>query len=400
MAAQAWRRAVQSGDAFQHECRIRSGEDFHWALIRAELVRDEQGRLVRWFGAVTDIHEQRMAMEALKRSELRFKTLIEGMPPLVWRAVDSGVWTWASPQWQAFTGLSAEASLAQGWLEALPEDDRQAAREAWAGAQETGVLEFEARIFSVAAASYRHFHTRAAPARDEQGRITEWLGASSDIHDLVELRQRQDVLLAELQHRTRNIMAVVRALTKRTVTSSTSLDDFSERIDERLAALARVQGLLSRRLEGVRVTFDALLKAELSAHVPDLEGGRVTLRGPSGVGLRSATVQTFALALHELATNAVKYGALAAADGHLTVEWHVTREADAKPWLHVKWVESGVPDMPASDAPARGGGYGLELIRRALPYQLSAKTEFAFGDDGVRCLIDVPLPVETTEVRS
>jgi PAS domain S-box-containing protein len=399
MAAEAWRRAVKSGEAFHHECRIRSGEDFHWALIRAELVRDEQGRLVRWFGAATDIHEQRMAMEALKRSELRFKTLIEGMPPLVWRAVDTGTWTWASPQWQAFTGLSAEASFALGWLDALHEDDRQAARDAWERAQETGALEFEARIFSVASGSYRHFHTRAAPVRDEHRRVIEWLGASSDIHDLVELRKRQDVLLAELQHRTRNIMAVVRALTKRTITSSASLEDFSERIDERLAALARVQGLLSRRHEGARVTFEALLKAELSAHVADLENGRVTLRGPSDVGLRSATVQTFALALHELATNAVKYGALAAADGHLSVVWHVTREADDKPWLHVEWVESGVSDMPAGDTPARGGGYGLELIRRALPYQLSAKTQFSFGEDGVRCLIDVPLPDEMTEAR-
>jgi PAS domain S-box-containing protein len=399
MAAQAWSEAVESGEAFQHECRIRSSGDYHWALIRAELVRDEQGRLVRWFGAATDIHAQRMAMEALKRSELRFKTLIEGMPPLVWRAVDTGAWTWASPQWQAFTGLSAEASFALGWLEALHEDDRQTARDAWERAQETGALEFEARIFSVATGSYRHFHTRAAPVRDEQGRIIEWLGASSDVHDLVELRQRQNVLLAELQHRTRNIMAVVRALTKRTVSSSTSLEDFSERIDERLAALARVQGLLSRRLEGARVTFEALLKAELSAHVTDLENGSVTLRGPSDIGLRSATVQTFALALHELATNAVKYGALAAPEGRLSVDWLVDRDADDQPWLHVEWIESGVPDMPAGNAPARGGGYGLELIRRALPYQLSAKTEFAFGADGVRCVIDVPLPVEMTEIR-
>jgi PAS domain S-box-containing protein len=399
MVAQAWSEAVKSSEVFLHECRIRSGEDYHWALIRAELVRDEQGRLVRWFGAATDIHEQRMAIEALKRSELRFKTLIEGMPPLVWRAVDTGVWTWASPQWQAFTGLSAEASFALGWLEALHEDDRQVAVAAWERAQKTGALEFEARIFSVAADGYRHFHTRAAPVRDEHGRVIEWLGASSDVHDLVELRQRQNVLLAELQHRTRNIMAVVRALTKRTINSSTSLEDFSERIDERLAALARVQGLLSRRLEGARVTFDALLKAELSAHVPDLENGRVSLRGPSDIGLRSATVQTFALALHELATNALKYGALVAANGHLTVEWRVNRDVDNTPWLHVEWIESGVPDMPASDAPARGGGYGLELIRRALPYQLSAKTEFAFGEDGVRCVIDVPLPAEMTEAR-
>lgn len=139
--------------------------------------------------------------------------------------------------------------------------------------------------------------------------------------------------------------------------------------------------------------FDDLLRAELTAlGALDGKADKVTLDGPVGVPLRSATVQTFALALHELATNAVKYGALSAGapDGHLTVRWRVQLNGDDRPYLRAEWQESGVA-MTDIGAPAHGGGYGRELIERALPYQLGAKTTYELGPDGVRCTIDVPI---------
>jgi two-component sensor histidine kinase len=116
----------------------------------------------------------------------------------------------------------------------------------------------------------------------------------------------------------------------------------------------------------------------------------VSLEGPAGVPLRSGTVQTLALALHELATNAVKYGALQSPGGHLAVRWHVEEPAGTDPpRLDVLWLESGVA-MPRFGTPARRG-YGRELIERALPYQLNAKTTYELGADGVRCTIAVPI---------
>ena len=92
----------------------------------------------------------------------------------------------------------------------------------------------------------------------------------------------------------------------------------------------------------------------------------MTLDGPTGVRLRSSTVQTLAMALHELGTNAAKYGALAHATGHLTVRWSLEPVgADDRPWLHIDWRESGVPMPPAGAAP-QGTGQGRELIERAL----------------------------------
>jgi two-component system CheB/CheR fusion protein len=198
------------------------------------------------------------------------------------------------------------------------------------------------------------------------------------------------VLVAELQHRTRNLIAVVRSLADKTLKESASLADFQGRYGDRLKAVSRVQGLLSRLGEGQKITFDELLRTELSAlGALDGHADRVTLDGPADVRLRSGTVQTFALALHELATNAVKYGALSSPDGRLTVRWHVRSDGPGRQ-LHVEWRESGVA-VPETGAAPTGGGYGRELIERALPYQLKAETSYEIGADGVRCTIAVPL---------
>ena len=110
--------------------------------------------------------------------------------------------------------------------------------------------------------------------------------------------------------------------------------------------------------------------------------------------MKSATVQTFSLALHELATNALKYGALAALDGHLTINWGVTSSDQNGLRLQVDWRETGVDMTHVGDSP-RGGGYGRELIERALPYQLGAKTSYEMMSDGVHCTIDVPASMTT-----
>ncbi|MGN6377311.1 MAG: PAS domain-containing protein [Sphingomonas sp.] len=377
-ARAAWQMAVNGSASYHREVRIRSAVgDFRWFLVRAEPIYDQQDRLASWYAAATDIHVHRSAMEALQRSELRFRTLIEGIPQLVWRAIDGGKWTWASPQWIDYTGQAEEQARVMGWLRAFHPDDQPAARAAWERAPDLGYLEIEGRLFHASEGRYRHFKTRALPVTDDSGRIVEWLGTCTDVDDMLQLQQQQSVLVAELQHRTRNLMAVVRSIMARTLKESGSLDDFTAAIDPRLKALARVQSLLSRRESATRVTFDALLRDELSAHV-DLDasgaGAQVTMSGPPDIALRSGLVQTLALALHELATNAVRHGALAHPHGRLAISWQLTEPAEGDHRLLIDWRESGVPDVEGERC--SGDGYGRELIERALPYQLGAATSY------------------------
>jgi two-component sensor histidine kinase len=156
----------------------------------------------------------------------------------------------------------------------------------------------------------------------------------------------------------------------------------------------RVQGLLSRAPSGDSVTFDELLASELSAQSAENDA-KITLDGPRGVVLRFISVQALAMALHELTTNAVKYGALGQRNGRLHVRWRVQDE-NGSPWILVDWSESGVEIAHSSGGP-RGTGNGRRLIEDALPYQFGARTTFAIAQDGVHCTIALPLSGAQTE---
>lgn len=338
-----------------------------------------------------DTTERRRADGLLRDSERRFRTLTEGLPVLLWRSFSGGNWTWSSPQWMAFTGQSQAASLGQGWTDMVHPDDRDAAGRAWDVAAVSGLLDVDHRVRRASDGEYVWHQARSAPVRDHEGRVIEWLGTTTDVQTLKELQERQGALVGELQHRTRNLIAIVRSLADKTVRGSGSLHEFQERFRDRLAALARVQGLLSRTGGIRKITFDELLRTELSAHsATEHEASRVVLDGPDGVKLRSGTVQTLALALHELAANALRCGALAQPDAQLLVRWAIDPAGEeGRPQLRVEWRESGV-QMPERTGPA-ADGYGRELIERALPYQIKASTTYELGADGVRCTITLPV---------
>jgi two-component sensor histidine kinase len=228
--------------------------------------------------------------------------------------------------------------------------------------------------------------------------IERYREVSRDLEQRVEertvaLRESQERLrsvVAELQHRTRNLISVVGTVADRTVRTSKTLDDFRASFQDRLGVLGRAHGLLFRTKED-RVTFDELIETELAAQsVRGGDDGQVMLDGPKGIRLRSRTVQPLAMALHELMTNAVKYGALKQPNAHLTVRWRQETLADSgKPWLHLDWKESCV-EMPPFGAKPQGSGQGRELIERVLPYQFDAQTTFAMEPDGVHCTISLP----------
>lgn len=214
----------------------------------------------------------------------------------------------------------------------------------------------------------------------------EWAHAGDALREA--LTGQLQVLSTELQHRTRNLLSVIQVIFDRTMDKHVTLDSFATVFAARLDAIGRVQTYLSRLVQGEKVTFDGLLRTELAAHAVSLQ--QITLDGPPGVRLRSSTLQTFALAIHELVVNAVKYGALANPNAHLSVRWEVEEGDEQSPLLHVHWEETGV-HPPDVDTSAPQLGYGRELIERALPYQLKARTCYEMMPEGVRCSISVPV---------
>jgi PAS domain S-box-containing protein len=310
-------------------------------------------------------------------------------PQLVFRTLGTGDRTWGSPQWEVFTGLSHDASVGFGWMDAVHPDDRDATIDAWKKALESGEMNHEHRIRRAADGEYRWHQTQAVPLKGGDPRTSEWVGTSTDVHRLRSLQDRQQMLLAELQHRSRNLLAMVQAMARQTLRSTSSTPEFLRAFEDRLRTLSRVQSLLAQA-SVERIDLREIVDAELFARGDFAD--RVEVQGPR-LPLGAKAAQTLALALHELSTNAVKHGALKQPSGRLSVMWDIEPRPDGE-YVTLNWNESGV-DLPAR--PAQRNGYGRELIERALPYQLGARTKLEFAAGGVRCIISVPVAAVGSE---
>jgi len=227
-----------------------------------------------------------------------------------------------------------------------------------------------------------HYLVRLSPYRDAEKRTQGVVVTFVNITGLIEAEGRQRMLIAELQHRTRNLLAVVQSLAEQTLGKGGSLDSFTNR----LAALGRVQALVAEA-DNASVDLGAILRQELQA-VSEAPATKVSLEGPA-VLLAAEQVQTFALALHELATNAARHGALQEGPGRLSVDWRIEPRPGKGEFLVFDWTESGVT-MP--DATPFRMGYGRNLIERSLRFTLRARIDLVFGADGVSCRIEMPLP--------
>jgi PAS domain S-box-containing protein len=332
-----------------------------------------------------DLTERQTTQQALKASEERFRTLTTSIPQLVFTSLGTGVRTWGSPQWVVYTGLSDNDSREFGWLAAIHPDDRERTVALWREAMATGIYLVEHRIRRAIDLEYRWHQTRATPLPVDKPGQREWVGASTDIHELRALKESQQVLLAELQHRTRNLLALVQSIADRSGQSANCVADFLRDFRQRIHALSRAESIAPSSDEGA-IDVRNLIEAELAAHVSTSDSAaRVTVEGPPTL-VPAHAAQPLMLALHELTTNAVKHGALAQESAHLHIHWHTDRNSD-RPEIVLHWDESAV-QMPSRAERPRG--FGTELIQRALPYQLSADTTLVFGDDGVHCTVRVP----------
>jgi PAS domain S-box-containing protein len=381
---------VRAGEQMRFEYRIRRASDGAIRTLRNSdfPIRDASGQVDRIGGVTQDATQQHLARGALVASERRLRTLIEGIPQLVWRAARDGQWTWASPQWTDRTGQSTEESRGWGWLRALHPDDRDAVLEAWDLAESTGMFQIDHRVHEADGSGDRWYQARATPVRDAEGRIVEWLGTSTDVQEMRRLQEHLRALVADLETQAGSLVGAVRKLGDRTRRSEGEHQDLAPLFRDRMQALLRPDGPVSRLFEGERVAFDELLRAVLgmvseAASWP----GKVVLRGTRAAVLPPATAKVLALGLHELASNAARHGALAQSEGQLAVRWVLIEEQEQR-LLHMEWRETRVT-LPASGAGRRGAG--LRFIEQVLPEQIGAYIALEVTPDGVQCAITVPI---------
>jgi len=204
-----------------------------------------------------------------------------------------------------------------------------------------------------------------------------------DVTAITRAEERQRLLLAELQHRVRNTLGVVRSIARRSAETSTNVEEYAAHLDGRLNAFARTQSMVTRDPEG-GIDLEYLVAEELLGY-RSREGDALRVSGPS-IRFQPKAAETFALAIHELATNAIKYGALSQPDGRLEVSWRVDDGADAAQ-LVFDWRERGGPPV----SPPLRRGFGSELLERTLAFDLKGKTTLSFNGSGLHCTIVIPL---------
>ena len=222
------------------------------------------------------------------------------------------------------------------------------------------------------------------PVRDSGGRIARWVSAQRDITERRAAEDRQNLLVRELHHRVKNTLATVQAVLNASLRSSLGLAEFRQAFTGRIASLAKTHALITDdRVQSV--SFEHRVSAELRAY--DEPGRkRVTVDGPR-VLLASELAVPVGMALHELATNAIRHGALADPDGRVEVTWSL---ADAPDGRVLRWTWNQ-HDGPPVELPTREG-FGSQLLNRVLTLQVGAEVAIAFDPDGLRVTVDVPLP--------
>lgn len=399
---------VQSGDAASpvdggiDKRYIRPDGSILWANSRASVLPVQDEGPTTLLVVTVDLTQRKAAEAAIRASEERFRQFGDASSDALWVwNVETRRWEYLSTAFSAICGIDSAHLLDSGGLDDFarvihPED--RAVTIAKLRQLVDGPDSFDFRILHPRDGQTRWLRITGFALLGNDGAVRRLGGIIHDMTEEVRISGRMKVLLAELQHRTRNLIGVVRAMSTRTLKTSTSLQDYRQRFGSRLEALARVNGLLSRLEDGDRVTFDELLMAEFKAHgIAGRDGAQVTLSGPDRVRLASASVQTLALALHELLTNATKHGALSHPEGRLHVEWEVV--PDTAPKLRLTWRETGAIPRPAQQNGGPYGGYGRELIERALPYQLGAQTQYRLNETGLVCTVTLPLPPRSVEIR-
>ena len=379
-------------DLSPYEYRIMRKDDgrLRWVWAIGEPVFEEvDGRLeaVRYVGTVQDITERKLAEDAVRVSEQRLRLALEAGRMAVWR-VEAGDTMIPTPELNRLLGFPPDAKPSlQEILDGYLPGERERVQAALAEALNRGERFFELE--------YRHRRqdgkvlwllNRSELTLGAAGEPVSALGVVMDITERKADEERLKLLAREVDHRANNLMTVVQG------TVSLSQADTPEALKEviigRISALARAHQLLSearwRGADLLRLAEEELLGFSLGGAAE-----RVTIRGDH-LALPPAAAQALAMALHELATNAAKYGALSRPEGRVDVSW---RGGGREP-LVLTWTETGGPPT----APPTRRGLGTAILRRALGGTLGGGTQLDWRPEGLVCELTLPAKALSPDV--
>ena len=343
--------------------------------VNVSPILDESGVVVGASKIARDITTEVATRKRLSDSEEWFHTLADNMSQLAWMADKTGWIFWYNKRWFDYTGATFEDMQGWGWTKVHHPDHLEKVVPRLQRSWDTGEPWEDTFPLKGADGKFRWFLSRALPIRDADGEIIRWFGTNTDITEERERQEQVRFLMREVAHRSKNMLALVQGIARQT--GGRAHPEFLKKFGERLHALAACQDLLL--MDGWRGTsVGELLESQLG-HLKDLIGNRIFVEGPL-VALEASAAQTLGMALHELSTNASKYGALSNETGEVRVQWNVVETGDeAGPALSISWTESGGPPVEVPEH----RGFGSVVTERMCASVFSGEVKLEYRPEGV-----------------
>jgi PAS domain S-box-containing protein len=378
-------RCFEHGGSYTIEYRICRADTRaeRWLQSHGSRIDYADNRPSRFVGVSFDITNRKRAEEELRESEARFRTIFEQANDfLITTSLDNRV-TSVNPAVVATLGYSEEEIVGRSIADFMDPDQFALSMEAFDKKMEEGGT--TRLTITVRAKDGRPlvWEINSRLNTDEQGRPTGLNAIGRDMTEAKRAETHLRLLVDELNHRVKNTLAIVQGIAQQSFKDDADPAVARRAFEGRLSALSEAHNLLTREHWGA-VSMTQIIGDAVAPHGG--LAGRFTLEGPD-LPILPKTAISLALAVHELATNAVKHGALSRPEGHVSIRWSRVNEGGA-PRLSLVWQEAGGPEVRV---PSRRG-FGTRMIERGLAAELGGSVRIDFRPDGLVCTVDAPLP--------
>ncbi len=372
-------RHFKTGEVWEDTFPLRGRDGtYRWFLSRAMPIRDESGKVVRWFGTNTDITEH--LEEAERNTQLA--TIVGTSPDAIISLAEDGTvlsWNPGAEQMFGYTadeiiGTSERILFTDG-ADGEFEEKYRHLRQGEHVLRDAVRRRKDGTLIDVA--------INAAPMRRPDGRIIGFSAVLRDISERRRVEKHLRVVMRELSHRTKNLLAVIMAMVRQTARASSDVAVLQSELIQRLQSLSASHDLLVAE-DWTGASVEELIRAVLQPFIGNTSDA-LECEGPR-VFVNATAAQNLGLALHELATNAAKYGALSTSEGRVRVTWALAPNGVGAPHLTLSWRERAGPAV----APPTIKGFGHIVVERVAAQALNASVSYEFESDGVRWAITIP----------
>jgi len=377
---QKFKDALETGETWEDTFPLRGRDgSYRWFLSRAAAIRNEDGKVIRWFGTNTDITEH--LQEAEKNAQLA--TIVgTSADAIISLSTDGTVQSW-NPGAEKMFGYAAEEIIGTSERVLFAEDADKEFEEKYRHLR-MGEHIIRDAVRRRKDGSQIDVAISAAPMRRPDGEIIGYSAVFRDITQRKRVEKHLRVVMRELSHRTKNLLAVIIAMVRQTARSSNDVAVLQTQLIQRLQSMSASHDLLVAE-DWAGASIEELVLAVLQPFIGE-GSDALDCNGPS-VFVNATAAQNLGLALHELATNAAKYGALSTTSGKVKVDWSYTHDEAGDRRLVIRWTEQGGPPV----TPAEEKGFGHVVIERVAAQALNAVVAYEFPEEGVRWSISLPM---------